>query len=87
MQGDPWSGVTWDKPGFLNRYATSGVEEDKAEIFAHLMTEYALVGKRAATDDVIFKKMSAMKALLAKFCPDLNEVFWDELSHRQSLNP
>jgi hypothetical protein len=86
MQGDPRSGVPWDKPGFLNRYATSGVEEDKAEIFAHMMTEYALVGKRAATDDVIYKKMSAMKALLAKFCPDLNEIFWDELSHRQSLN-
>jgi C-5 cytosine-specific DNA methylase len=25
-----------DEPGFLNRYAAVGVEEDKAEVFAHM---------------------------------------------------
>jgi len=72
-------------PSHLTSYATSGVEEDKAEIFAHMMTEYAVIGKRAATDTVIRQKMSLMKTLLVKFCPDMDETFWDEVSLRQAL--
>jgi hypothetical protein len=80
MQDDPASGMPWDSPGFLNKYSTSGVEEDKAEIFAHMMTDYALIEKRAASDDVIRKKMSLMKTLLAKFCPAMNASFWNQLA-------
>ncbi len=76
MQDDQWSGVLWNRPGFLNKYSTSGVEEDKAEIFAYMMTDYGFVDNRAATDDVIRKKMAAMKTLLEKFCPDIDESFW-----------
>jgi Putative zinc-binding metallo-peptidase len=79
MQDDHRSGLPSDVPGFVTGYATSGVEEDKAETFAHMMTIYADVSKRAATDAVIDKKMSAMKVLLAKFCPDMNEAFWDQM--------
>jgi Putative zinc-binding metallo-peptidase len=79
MQDDQWSGVPSDIPGFLTSYATSGVEEDKAETFAHMVTAYADVSKRATTDAVIRNKISAMKALLAKFCPEMNESFWDRI--------
>jgi hypothetical protein len=85
MQDDSWSSLPADIPGFLTRYATSGVEEDKAEIFAHMMTDYSVVRKRAATDTVIREKISLMKALLAKFCPDMDETFWDQVSRRQTL--
>jgi hypothetical protein len=84
MQGDPRSSVQWNEPGFLNRYSTSGVEEDKAEIFAHMMTNCASVEERAAADKVIHTKMAAMKALLAKFSPDLNVDFWSELCLKRS---
>jgi hypothetical protein len=84
MQNDYWSGLPTDIPGFLTRYATSGVEEDKAELFAHMMTDYSVVRKRAATDTVIREKISLMKALLAKFCPDMDVTFWDEVTRRQT---
>ena len=32
-------------PGFLNYYATTGVEEDKAEVFANLIVDPAYVAK------------------------------------------
>jgi Putative zinc-binding metallo-peptidase len=84
MLGDASSGVQWSSPGFLNKYSTSGVEEDKAELFAHMMTDCAAVVKRAETDKVLHTKMAAMKALLAKFSPDLNDDFWSELCRKQS---
>jgi Putative zinc-binding metallo-peptidase len=84
MLGDASSGVQWNSPGFLNKYSTSGVEEDKAELFAHMMTDCAAVEERAATDKVIHSKMAAMKALLAKFSPDLNVDFWSELRLKRS---
>jgi hypothetical protein len=79
MQDDHRSGLPSNVPGLVADYASSGFEEDKAEIFAHMMTIYADLSKRAATDAVIDKKMSAMKVFLAKFCPDMNEAFWDQM--------
>jgi hypothetical protein len=86
MQDDPFSGLPSSIPGFLTGYATSAIEEDKAEIFAHMMTDYEVVRKRATTDRVIHKKVLMLKSLLARFCPDMDEVFWDLVSRRQSLN-
>jgi hypothetical protein len=79
MQDDPNSGSDWDAPGFLTRYATSAVEEDKAEVFAHLMTDYAAVVERSKSDPVIDRKISAIKALLTRFCPSMNESFWQRV--------
>ena len=83
MQNDPLSGLPRDIPGFLTKYATSGVEEDKAEIFAYMMTDYPAVAKRAGTDRVIREKMTAMKRLLGIFCSEIDQTFWDEVSGRQ----
>ena len=87
MQGNPSSGVLSEIPGFLTAYATSGVEEDKAEMFAYMITDYAVVEKRAVTDAVIRAKMSAMKRLLVSFCPGMDQAFWDEVSRRQAQPP
>ena len=76
MLDDAWSGFPWNRPAFLNKYSTSGIEEDKAEMFAYMATVYEFVDKRAATDEVIRKKMAEMKFLLKAFCPDMNESFW-----------
>jgi hypothetical protein len=76
MQDDPHSGVRSKRQGFLNRYSTSGVEEDKAELFAYMMTDYDQIESLAASDPVIRKKLQAMKALLSNFCPEMNESFW-----------
>jgi hypothetical protein len=85
IQDNPLSGLPTDIPGFLSSYAMSGVEEDKAELFAHMMTEYAVVSKRAATDNVLREKVSALKALLARFCPEMDDTFWNGVGLQQSL--
>jgi hypothetical protein len=86
MQGDPLSSLPTDRAGFLTTYATSGVEEDKAEMFAHMMVEYATVSERAARDKVVGDKVLAMRRLLKDFCSEVDESFWDGISRRPSLS-
>jgi hypothetical protein len=63
-------------PGFLNHYSTTGVEEDKAEIFANLIVDTAHVAKCAESDSVLKSKIAQLRALLLGFCPDMNDAFW-----------
>ncbi len=63
--------------GFLNSYSTTGVEEDKAEIFANMVVNGKILAARAEADPVLHAKMQRMKELLAKFCTEINEEFWD----------
>jgi len=62
--------------GFLNNYSTIAVEEDKAEIFAHLMVCGPAVAARARTDKVIRSKCDRIKALIRSFCSEADEQFW-----------
>jgi hypothetical protein len=63
-------------PGFLNHYSTTGVEEDKAEVFAHLIVNAARVEEQAKKDRVLQTKVGRMKELMAAFCADVNADFW-----------
>lgn len=69
-------------PGFLNHYSTTGVEEDKAELFANLFVEPAYVESRTKRDAVLQAKVLLMRKLLRVFCPDMNDAFWDKLKRR-----
>jgi len=81
MQRDPDASLPDDStPGFLNRYSTSGIQEDKAEVFAHMIREYAAVERRAKDDEILRKKVAYMKELLANFCPEINATFWQTRS-------
>jgi hypothetical protein len=71
--------LTTKFPGFLNHYSTTAVEEDKAEVFANLIVDYAYVADRAKKDRVLNAKVERMKELLAKFCPDINDRFWEKV--------
>ncbi len=64
-------------PGFLTPYSMTAVEEDKAEMFAHLVVNGAMVEKRSGVDATIAAKARLMKALLRKFCPEMDDSFWD----------
>jgi Putative zinc-binding metallo-peptidase len=76
-QTDANSGVLTDKyPGFLNQYSTAGVEEDKAEVFAHMLVQSDVVEKRQAVDAVLKAKVDRMKELMLHFCEEVNENFW-----------
>jgi hypothetical protein len=66
-------------PGFLNHYSTTGVEEDKAEIFANLMVEPEHLQKQGDADPVLKSKVEQMHALLLDFCPEMNGDFWKKV--------
>lgn len=70
--------LTTKFPGFLNHYSTTGVEEDKAEVFANLIVDLQYVEDRTAKDPVLNAKVKRMKELLAKFCPEMNGKFWEK---------
>jgi hypothetical protein len=69
--------MTNERPGFLNTYSMTGVEEDKAEVFANMIVNGKLLAERATADPVLHAKMQLMKELLAKFCAEIDEPFWE----------
>jgi hypothetical protein len=66
-------------PGFLNHYSTTAVEEDKAEMFANLIVDLEYVEDRAKKEQAINSKVERMKELLARFCPEMNDEFWEKV--------
>jgi Putative zinc-binding metallo-peptidase len=79
--------VLTDKyPGFLNHYSTTGVEEDKAEIFANLLVDGHYVDERTNKDPVLKAKTERMRELLKSFCLEANDEFWDK-SRRLQREP
>ncbi len=76
VQDDKTQSVTFDKLGFVNKYSTQGVEEDKAEMFAYLMTRPELMAQRLQTDSVVAAKSRMLKNLLYSFSDSANEEFW-----------
>ncbi len=84
-QFDPNTGVDSDRfPGFLNQYSITGIEEDKAEVFANLMVDDDYIQIRVRTDSVLRKKVELMKLTLAQFCPELDDEFWRSVRMRQT---
>lgn len=80
LQDDPTVTTTGrDEPGFLNRYAAAGVEEDKAEVFAHLMVEPKRIAARMKTDVYLRAKVERMKELLNEFSPGMDPAFWQRV--------
>lgn len=72
-------------PGFVDLYATSGLEEDKAEIYATFFvpSEWAKVAEWIKTDDILARKVAALKAFLREICPEMDEAFWTRLPQDQ----
>lgn len=84
LQNDPTVTTTGrDAPGFLNRYATSGVEEDKAEVFAHMIVEPKRIAERTNKDKYVQAKVERMKELLAEFSPCVDKNFWESIDKTQ----
>ena len=63
-------------PGFVSKYATTGIEEDKAETFAHMILHPRYMERRAKEEGLLQAKMFQMKRLLKVFCPEMGERFW-----------
>lgn len=72
--------LTAEYPGFLNHYSTTGVEEDKAELFANLIVEPKYVEEQAAKDPVLRAKVECLKAQLQAFCAEVDPEFWKRVN-------
>ncbi|MBX3114372.1 MAG: hypothetical protein KF836_07375 [Fimbriimonadaceae bacterium] len=74
------AGSLTDKiPGFLTLYGTSGVEEDKAELFAHMIVDGEFVANRAKLDPVLNKKIGLLKKRLTEFDSSMGDLFWKKI--------
>jgi len=65
-----------DLPGFVSRYATAALEEDKAEVFSFLMTAPGDVAALAAADPVLRRKVAAIERQVGAAVPALDERFF-----------
>ena len=67
--------------GFLNLYSQSGLEEDKAEIFASLFVkqEHNKLKQWSQTDKVLKNKMDYMMKFLIDNNKNFNPSYWDIL--------
>lgn len=63
-------------PGFLTRYGTAAVEEDKAELFSHMIVDPDFVKERAKNDSVVAKKIELLKSRLKDFA-GMGDEFWN----------
>jgi hypothetical protein len=53
------------KPGFITGYATSGVDEDRVEVFTHYMTNRNNLYKLAQNDASLSCKVAQSEQLLS----------------------
>ncbi|HTQ11001.1 MAG TPA: hypothetical protein VMI31_13075 [Fimbriimonadaceae bacterium] len=66
-------------PGFLTRYGTSAVEEDKAELFAHMIVDGPYVRQREGADPILAAKIGLLEKRLAAFDPNMGPKFWKKI--------
>lgn len=66
---DPEASAPTGPEGFVTRYATASLEEDKAEIFSWLMNDHALLAARARGDGVLAAKVARIDAIVRAFFP------------------
>src|SRR5450432_1285563 len=70
-------------PGFVSEYATSALEEDKAETFAMRMVLPHALDARAERDAIVRAKSIAIEAQLRKLSSALDDRFFRDLDARQ----
>jgi hypothetical protein len=68
--------LTAELPGFVSRYATAALEEDKAETFAFMMAAPGPLAAIAERDGVLRAKIHAIRRDLHVFCPEIDGHFW-----------
>lgn len=69
-------------PGFVSRYATSALEEDKAETFAMRMSAPRQFAELTATDPILRAKSSALEVQLRKLSARMDTRFFADVDQR-----
>ena len=66
--------------GFITRYARNNQNEDKAELFAMLITKNSEVKKLLNKDKILFNKTKLLISRLKSISPLINKNFWNKLN-------
>jgi len=61
-------------PGFLTPYGMSAIEEDKAELYGHLIVDREFVNRRIAVDPWLAKKVDLLRMRLRGYLPELAKL-------------
>jgi len=69
-------------PGFVSRYATSALEEDKAETFAMRMSAPERFAVLTSVDPILRAKSSALEAQLRRLSGTMDERFFSLVDRR-----
>ncbi len=72
-----WAAHASDLPGFVSAYATSGVEEDKAETFAFAMARKPELRGRREKDPVLAAKLGELERRVAAVDPAAAQALRD----------
>jgi hypothetical protein len=64
------------KPGFVSTYSMSSVAEDRAELFAGIMTNNLTLRLLLQKDRHLEAKATLLKTELKEFCPQIDDEFW-----------
>ena len=72
---------THPRNGFINKFSMSGLEEDKAEIYASLFSEEAFrkVAKWMQKDKILRAKVKYMKTFLRSVDKNFDDAYWKNL--------
>jgi hypothetical protein len=66
-------------PGFVNRYGTGYLPDDKADLFAYLIVLHHWVQERTQADRSLQAKARLIKKRLAEFDPAFDAAFWTRI--------
>lgn len=67
--------------GFVSGYATSGIDEDKAELYGYLMTtkNYRQLMGWLSSDQVLAKKVEAYKTFIRQHAAQMNDAYFRDI--------
>jgi hypothetical protein len=66
--------------GFVSQYARKNQAEDKAELFAMLITRNKDIKKLLKKDEILYKKVKLLISRLKNISPSINKDFWNKIN-------
>lgn len=79
-QEQDWAKLGFITPtprGFLSWYSTSGIAEDKAEVFCYLLCERELVSRYVEFDKIVEQKVLAIQRIVRAIDREFGDSLWD----------
>ncbi|MDA8560163.1 putative zinc-binding metallopeptidase, partial [Candidatus Pelagibacter bacterium] len=73
-------GMDTSVEGFISGYARNNSAEDKAELFAFMISKHKAFKKAIANDEILLKKSKLMISRLKEISQEIDKNFWRKLN-------